>query len=104
MIRLRLTPLTLFAGLPLLWTAPAISTDAPSAATANHAADADLVDFLADWQDGDGHWLDPQSFNDIDPAKVAADDAKRHAKTPAPAPGTGHAAASSGGDTRHAVP
>jgi hypothetical protein len=99
MIRLRRAHLTLLAGLPLLWAAPAFPTDAPPAATASHAADAELVDFLADWQD-----LDPQSFDDIDPAKVAAADAKHHAKIPAPAPGTVHAAASSGGDTRHAVP
>lgn len=101
MIRPRRVHITLFAALPLLWAAPAFPTDTPvpPAVTANHAADADLVDFLADWQD-----LDPQSFDDIDPAKVAAEDAKHHAKTPAPAAGTAHPAAASGGDTRHAVP
>ena len=60
---------------------------APAAAT---AADPALIAFLADWQGKDGQWVDPLTFADIDPAKVKAEEAKRHGKSPAPA---GHSGA-----------
>ena len=44
-----------------------------------------LIDFMADWQGDDGQWTDPMTFARIDPAKVQADDARRHGK-PLPAP------------------
>lgn len=54
-----------------------------------------LLDFMADWQGDDGQWTDPLTFAQIDPAKVKADDARRHGKPlpaaaskPAPAAGT----------------
>ncbi len=49
-------------------------------------ADPMVLDFMADWQGSDGQWVDPMTFARIDPAKVRADDAKRHGKTPIPAP------------------
>lgn len=53
------------------------------------ASDPELLEFLADWQGADGRWVDPMTFARIDPAKVAADEARRHGKTPVPAAGTG---------------
>ncbi|HEY3643846.1 MAG TPA: hypothetical protein VGM16_00795 [Gammaproteobacteria bacterium] len=54
-----------------------------------------LLDFMADWQADDGQWTDPMTFARIDPAKLKADDARRHGKPvpaavskPAPAAGT----------------
>ena len=49
------------------------------------AATAPLLEFMADWQGDDGQWTDPLTFAQIDPAKVKADDARRHGK-PLPAP------------------
>jgi hypothetical protein len=48
------------------------------------ASDAKVLDFMADWQGDDGRWVDPMTFARIDPAKVKADDARRHGK-PMPA-------------------
>jgi hypothetical protein len=44
-----------------------------------------LMDFMADWQGDDGQWTDPLTFARIDPAKLKADDTRRHGK-PLPAP------------------
>ena len=56
---------------------------------------APLLEFMADWQGDDGQWTDPLTFAQIDPAKVKADDSRRHGKPlpsaaskPAPAAGT----------------
>lgn len=49
------------------------------------APTAPLLEFMADWQGDDGQWTDPLTFAQIDPAKVQADDARRHGK-PLPAP------------------
>jgi hypothetical protein len=47
--------------------------------------DPELLEFLVDWQDAAGHWVDPLTFAQIDPAAVAAHDARAHSKPPAPA-------------------
>lgn len=70
------------AALPLL-------ADAPKTSTPAAGPDPELMEFLADWQGADGRWVDPMTFARIDPAKVAADEARRHGKTPVPAAGTG---------------
>ena len=44
-----------------------------------------LLEFMADWQGDDGQWTDPMTFARIDPAKLKAEDARRHGKA-APAP------------------
>jgi hypothetical protein len=44
-----------------------------------------LLEFMADWQGDDGQWTDPMTFARIDPAKIKAEDSKRHG-TPLPAP------------------
>lgn len=44
-----------------------------------------LLDFMADWQGDDGQWTDPMTFARIDPAKVKADEARRHGKPLPPA-------------------
>lgn len=63
---------------------PALAADKPAPA-AESKQDAGVIDFMADWQDDSGQWVDPMLFARIDPAKVKADDAKRHGKTPLPA-------------------
>lgn len=70
------------AALPLL-------ADTPKTPTPAAGPDPELMEFLADWQGADGRWVDPMTFARIDPAKVAADEARRHGKTPVPAAGTG---------------
>lgn len=78
-------PLALVAGAPQ--AAPKKAVLSPPA--------GQLMDFMADWQGDDGQWTDPLTFTRIDPAKVNADDARRHGKAlpapaskPAPAAGT----------------
>lgn len=84
-------PLRLAAGLLLLplylITVPALAKDSPPAAS-TPATDAQILDFMADWQGDDGQWTDPMTFARIDPAKVKADAAKRHGK-PLSAPPAG---------------
>ncbi|HLW73703.1 MAG TPA: hypothetical protein VKT74_01390 [Gammaproteobacteria bacterium] len=85
MTALRLSSGALFlalctAALPLLGGTPA----APPP-----PADADVLDFLADWQGDDGQWVDPMTFMRIDPAKVAADESRRHGKAPVTPPAVG---------------
>jgi hypothetical protein len=78
--------------LPLLIaTLPARADTAPAAIP----SDAKVLDFMADWQGDDGQWTDPMTFARIDPAKVKADEARRHGKPipaavskPVPAAGT----------------
>lgn len=50
------------------------------------ATDAQVLDFMADWQGDDGQWTDPMTFARIDPAKVKADAAKRRGKSLTPPP------------------
>lgn len=80
-----LLPLALMAG-----TAQAADKKPAAPAPADQ-----LLDFMADWQGDDGQWTDPLTFARIDPAKVKADDARRHGKPlpaaaskPVPAAGT----------------
>ena len=47
--------------------------------------DPELLEFLVDWQDAAGQWVDPLTFAQIDPAAVAAHDARTHSKPPAAA-------------------
>ena len=74
-------PLRLAAGLLLLplclTNLPALAKDSPPAVP---ATDAQILDFMADWQGDDGQWTDPMTFARIDPAKVKADAAKRRGK------------------------
>ncbi|HEX4301077.1 MAG TPA: hypothetical protein VH327_09415 [Gammaproteobacteria bacterium] len=65
---------------PLMIAALPVHADSPPLA----ASDAKVLDFMADWQGDDGRWVDPMTFARIDPAKVKADDARRHGK-PMPA-------------------
>ncbi len=77
----------------LCFALPLHAADKPApvhAPAAAKTADAALIEFLADWQGKDGQWVDPLTFADIDPAKVKADAARRHGKSPAPA---GHSGA-----------
>ena len=64
--------------------------------------DTNLLEFLADWQGDDGQWVDPMTFNRIDPSKVSARGTHSHAKPPVspPAGRTGSPSQSSGSDTR----
>jgi hypothetical protein len=65
-------------------------------------ADAKVLDFIADWQGADGQWVDPMTFARIDPAKVKAEDARRHGKSPAPASPSKDAPAAGTGVSRAA--
>jgi hypothetical protein len=102
---LRLALLLAFttAALPLMADVPppAASTPAPAAAV---PTDADALEFLADWQGDDGQWVDPMTFMRIDPAKVAAEDSRRHGKAPVtpPAVGTSPGTQPAGTDGRRA--
>ena len=74
--------------LPLCFLAlPAYSKEsAPQAG----ASDAQILDFMADWQGDDGQWTDPMTFARIDPAKVKTESAKRNGKpVPPPVAATG---------------
>lgn len=81
------------AALPLL-------ADTPKTPTPVAGPDPELVEFLADWQGADGRWVDPMTFARIDPAKVAANEARRRGKIPVPAVGTGTPGSDSGRATR----
>ena len=61
--------------------------------------DPALLEFLVDWQDAAGQWVDPQTFAQIDPAEVAARDAHARSKVPAAA-SQAHPADSGRGATR----
>lgn len=61
-----------------------VHADTPKA-PASLPPDPELLEFLADWQDADGKWIDPMTFADIDPAAVAARDARTRHKPLAPA-------------------
>lgn len=63
--------------------------DTPKSPAPVTGPDPELMEFLADWQGADGRWVDPMTFARIDPAKVAADEARRRGKPPVPAAGTG---------------
>ncbi len=81
LVLLRSPRLGLALLLPLLIVAlPARADTAP----ATIPSDAKVLDFMADWQGDDGQWTDPMTFARIDPAKVKADEARRHGK-PIPA-------------------
>lgn len=72
-----------------LLLAPLLIAALPAhAADKSAPADAQVLDFIADWQGADGQWVDPMTFARIDPAKVEADAAKRHGKTALPAAGS----------------
>ena len=74
-----------FSGLALLFSLTL--TALPAHADTHQAApsDAKVLDFMADWQGEDGQWTDPMTFARIDPAKVKADEARRHGKPLPPA-------------------
>ena len=101
MIRSMPRPLRLAAGLLLLpLCLISLPVLAKNSSPAVPATDAQILDFMADWQGDDGEWTDPMTFARIDPAKVKADAAKRHCKplsappagaTEVPAAGTGMA-------------
>lgn len=87
--------LTLAAG-------PAFADAKPVAPAADAKPDAAVIDFLADWQDDSGQWLDPMMFARIDPAKIKAEDDKRRGKTPLPAPVSRPAPAAASGAVKAA--
>ncbi|HSC48561.1 MAG TPA: hypothetical protein VLG68_10795 [Gammaproteobacteria bacterium] len=72
----------------LLWlvvfTAASLPSYADNAPKTPAAAlpDPELLEFLVDWQDAAGQWVDPQTFAQIDPVAVAAHDARAHSKPP----------------------
>jgi hypothetical protein len=79
--RVRRPLLGLGLSLPFLFSAlPAHADTRPLA-----PSDAKVLDFMADWQGDDGQWVDPMTFARIDPAKVKADEARRHGKPLPPA-------------------
>lgn len=86
-------------GLLLLLAFPALGLAQPALAKNTAPADDKVLDFIADWQGDDGQWVDPMTFARIDPAKVKAEDDRRHgrpqapANEPAPPPATGAPAA-----------
>ena len=86
----------LLPGLLLSLPLHAAAKPAPAHA-ASTRADPALIEFLADWQGKDGQWVDPLTFADIDPAKVKADEAKRHGRSSAPAGHSGAAPAAGEG-------
>jgi len=90
---LRQSLLVLFLALA---AGPALAKDKP-AAPAPAPQDASVLDFMADWQDDSGQWVDPMTFAKIDPAKIKADDAKRHGKTALPTPVSQDAPAAASG-------
>ena len=61
---------------------PALADSHPKAPAVS-PPDPELLEFLVDWQDADGRWVDPLTFAQIDPAAVAAKDARLHNKLPA---------------------
>ena len=78
----------------LLVTVASVHAETPRLAP----GDAKVLDFMADWQGDDGRWTDPMTFARIDPAKVKADEVRRHGRSlppavskTAPAAGTGQA-------------
>jgi hypothetical protein len=90
-------------GLVLLFAltiGPAFAADKPAAPAAS--PDQGVVDFLADWQDDSGQWVDPMMFARIDPAKIKAEDDKRRGKTPLPAPVSRPAPAAASGAVKAA--
>lgn len=104
MIRTVPRPLRLPAGLLLLplclVSLPAWSKDS---APAKPASEAQILDFMADWQGDDGQWTDPMTFARIDPAKVKAEDAKRHGKPAATPPAGSSTAPAAGTSEDHAA-
>ena len=101
---------TLALLLALAAAAEPLSAAASAPVTAQKPSDASpakpdtgLLEFLADWQGDDGQWVDPMTFDRIDPAKVSARGPRSHAKPPVspPAGGTGSPCQSSGSDTRN---
>ena len=101
MTRLSSRPFRLAAGLLLLplclVSVPAL---AANSAAATPTTDAQILDFMADWQGDDGQWTDPMTFARIDPAKVKAEAAKRHGK-PATPPSSGTEAPPAGTSMDH---
>ncbi|HEY1991163.1 MAG TPA: hypothetical protein VGH71_01790 [Gammaproteobacteria bacterium] len=104
MIRPLPRPLRLAAGLLLLplcfVSLPAWSKDS---VPAKPASDAQILDFMADWQGDDGQWTDPMTFARIDPAKVKAEDAKRHGRPALPPPAGSSEAPAAGTGMDHAA-
>ena len=92
------------SALPLMAEVPPPATSKP-ASVAAAPTDADALEFLADWQGGDGQWVDPMTFMRIDPAKVAAEDSRRNRKAPVapPAVGTSPGTQPGGTDGRRAL-
>lgn len=87
MTRPVLRPLRVAAGLLLLpLYIAALPAWAKDSAPVKPATDAQILDFMADWQGDDGQWTDPMTFARIDPAKVQAEAAKRHGKPAVPPP------------------
>ena len=87
MTRPLLRPLRVAAGLLLLpLYIAALPAWAKDSAPVKPATDAQILDFMADWQGDDGQWTDPMTFARIDPAKVQAEAAKRHGKPAVPPP------------------
>lgn len=89
----RLRPASLALSLVLSTAAlpiPADNLPMSSTSVAAKAADPrDLLDFLADWQGDDGQWVDPMTFEHIDPRKVASAKLHHHAKPPVAPPPAG---------------
>lgn len=93
MSRLRAAPLALSLALSAA-ALPLPADNAPTSTTqaALEAGDpGDLLDFLADWQGDDGQWVDPMTFERIDPSKVASAKPPHQAKPPAAPPPAGTA-------------
>jgi len=89
------------AALPLWADAP--KSPAPSSATTPSVADPELVEFLADWQGNDGQWVDPMTFDRIDPAKLGSHDSRRRGKAPVVPPAAGTGSQPTGSDSRRAL-
>lgn len=51
-------------------------------------ADPQVLDFMADWQDSQGQWVDPMTFARIDPAKVRTEAERHRDKSRPPAAGS----------------
>lgn len=64
----------------LLLIAPAFAGNEKPATPPPPKADPALLEFLGSWQASDGQWVDPMTFARIDPAKLAAEHARREGK------------------------
>ncbi|MGE5625321.1 MAG: hypothetical protein ACM3ZT_07220 [Bacillota bacterium] len=73
--------LALAAVTPSSW-ADTPAAPPPATVASPAVTDPDILEFLADWQGDDGQWVDPMTFERLDPVKPSRDP-RRHAKTPA---------------------